>query len=235
MASFDYVGDELELFADARNWKAYLATAIGPELRGRVLEVGAGLGSTTQVLCSDRITRWNCLEPDPRMHEKLTETLSRREWPCPVSAQLGTIEDVCATERFDTIIYIDVLEHIADDGLELSRAARYLASGGRMIVLSPAFQFLFSAFDAAIGHHRRYERSALTALSPPGLSLRYCRYLDSVGLMASLVNRVLLRKSLPTRNQIITWDRLMVPLSRSVDPMVGFHFGRSILGVWSKP
>ena len=60
------------------------------------------------------------------------------------------------------------------------------------------------------------------------------RYLDSVGMMASLGNRLLLRAGMPTLRQILAWDRLMVPLSRRLDPWVGYRFGRSILAVWTR-
>jgi hypothetical protein len=60
------------------------------------------------------------------------------------------------------------------------------------------------------------------------------RYLDSVGLAASLANRTLLRQSIPTARQIMIWDRLMVPMSRILDPLLGYRAGKSILAVWSR-
>lgn len=235
MPSLDYAGGELELFADAHNWKAYFSAVLAPQLRGCVLEVGAGLGSTTLALCSPAAKSWDCLEPDAELNGKLTALLGQHNWPCPVRARIGTLGDLARTELFDTIIYIDVLEHIANDRAELAAAVSHLAPGGRLVVLAPAFQFLFSEFDASVGHHRRYTKPSLLALAPPGLTLFSCRYLDSVGLMASLANRMVLRASLPTPKQIRTWDRLMVPLSRILDKVACYKFGRSIIAVWSKP
>lgn len=230
----DYIGGELELFADAHNWKAYFSTVLAPHLRGRVLEVGAGLGSTTLALCRPGVEYWECLEPDSRLQRELVAMLDRHGWPCPVRARLGTLADLAENETFDTILYIDVLEHITEDRAELALAARHLASGGKLVVLSPAFQFLFSEFDAAIGHRRRYKKSSLLALTPPGLTPLTCRYLDSVGLIASLANRMVLRASLPTREQIRVWNRLIIPLSRILDKIVYYWFGRSIVAVWNK-
>ncbi len=62
----------------------------------------------------------------------------------------------------------------------------------------------------------------------------FCRYLDSAGLMASAANRFLLRRSMPSEAQVLTWDRLLVPVSRIVDPLFGYSFGRSVIMVWTK-
>src|SRR3954449_7275000 len=64
---FEYVGDELEVFAGAVRWKRYFGTQLRPFIRGNVLEVGAGLGSTTKVLYQDEVESWTCLEPDVKL------------------------------------------------------------------------------------------------------------------------------------------------------------------------
>jgi 2-polyprenyl-3-methyl-5-hydroxy-6-metoxy-1,4-benzoquinol methylase len=84
----------------------------------------------------------------------------------------GTIAALESTGPFDTIIYLDVLEHIADDRAELACAARLLSPQGCVIVLSPAHQFLFSPFDQAVGHYRRYSRATLRDLTPPDCVLQ---------------------------------------------------------------
>jgi SAM-dependent methyltransferase len=147
----------------------------------------------------------------------------------------GTLEILPATELFDTILYIDVLEHIEDDAAELKRAAAHLRRGGRLVILSPAHQWLFSKFDASIGHHRRYTRGTLLAIAPPDLRLERAVYLDAFGLFLSLANRLLLRQNLPTVNQIRFWDRFVVPVSRLMDPVLFHRAGKSVLVVWQKP
>lgn len=229
-----YCGGELELFARAHRWKAYLRARIAPWLGGRVLEVGAGLGATTAVLASLPHAAWSCLEPDRTMAETLRRRTACGELP-PLTVAGGTIADLAAGERFDTILYIDVLEHIAGDREELARAAGHLAPGGHLVVLSPAHQALYSAFDRAVGHVHRYDRASLRAAAPAGLELRRLDYLDAVGLLASLANRWLLRKDLPAAADIALWDGVMVPLSRLLDPLLGHRLGKSILGVWRRP
>jgi hypothetical protein len=150
---------------------------------GDVVEVGAGLGSTTRYLCDGRQRLWLCLEPDR------------------------------ATA-------------------ELEAASKILRPNGALIVLAPAHRWLYSPFDRAIGHYRRYTRRSLAAVGPPGLRHVVLRYLDSVGLLASAGNRFILRKSIPTAGDIARWDQLMVPVSRRIDGWLGFRIGKSVLGIW---
>lgn len=229
---FAYAGSELELFARATNWKSYLSSLIRPHLGKSVLEVGAGLGVTTRYLC-DKQERWLCLEPDEQQAQVTRAAIGRGELPACCEARVGTIADLDA-EKFDSILYIDVLEHIEDDQAELARAIELLEPGGVLIALVPAYQWLFTPFDRAIGHYRRYTKRSLAEAVPNSLRRLSLHYLDSVGLLACLGNRFVLRSSLPTARQIWIWDRLMVTSSRLLDPLLGYTIGKSVLGVWRK-
>ena len=234
-ASYSYVGQELDLFARAANWKAYFGSALAPYIRGDVLEVGAGIGQTTRHLCNGRQRSWTCLEPDAALADRLAADpdIGSLE-PRPV-VRVGTTESLGAATQYDAILYIDVLEHIEHDRAELERASGLLARGGALVVLSPAFGFLFSDFDRSVGHYRRYTTASLAAAMPPELRRRRLFYLDSIGFLASLANRMLLRQSMPSAGQIGFWDGRMVPLSRFADPLVGRRFGRSVIGIYERP
>jgi len=231
-AASRYAGGELPLFAHAVRWKRYWSSLVRPHVRGRVLEVGAGLGANTELLRQDREERWVCLEPDPELAGELRRRLARplAEGRCEVVG--GTLEDLDPARRFDAILYIDVLEHIEDDRGELARAAGRLEPGGSLVVLAPAHGFLYSPFDAAIGHYRRYDKASLLAAAPEVLEPVSLRYLDAAGLVLSLGNRLLLRRSLPTLRQILFWDRRVVPISCRLDPLLGYRWGKTVLGVW---
>jgi SAM-dependent methyltransferase len=234
MSEFHYVGSELDLFAAATNWKAYWSQRIGQYLKGDVLEVGAGIGSNTEFLSTAAKGRWVCLEPDPRLVAQLGENLQRMAKTRPYENICGTVQSLDHDQTFDTIVYIDVLEHIEDDAAEIQRAANRLRPGGRVIVLSPAHQWLFTPFDSSIGHFRRYNRSSLTKVSPPGVQIEEIFYLDSCGIVASAANQLMLRQSMPTKAQIGVWDKFIIPVSRFVDPLLKYSLGKSIVGVWRK-
>jgi len=229
-----YVGKELDLFAAARNWKAYWGARLAPLLQGRVLEVGAGVGANAPFLLTPRVTSLVSLEPDPALAARLKATRDAAgdaRWSLFCGTLAGTREGLA----FDAILYLDVLEHIADDARELGDAARRLRPGGVLVVLAPAHPALFSPFDAAVGHHRRYTRATLAAVAPPDLLPVVSRYLDSAGAALSLANRLLLRRPLPTPGDIAFWDRRVVPLAARLDPLAGRFFGRSVLGAWRAP
>ncbi len=224
---FKYAGSELELFEKARNWKAYWRSEIAGFVRGEVLEVGAGIGANTLTLAELEYQRWTCLEPDAALAANIALPPGGRH-----EASVGTIADLRPEVKFDAILYIDVLEHIEDDRAELARAANHLKPGGALIVLAPAHPFLFTPFDAAIGHFRRYTRSSLGAAAPASFRVEKLVYLDAAGMLASAGNRLLLQRAMPTERQILTWDRLLVPLSRRIDPLFAGRLGKSVLGIW---
>ncbi len=228
MSGYAYPGGELELFGKACGWKRYWCKRIARFVHGAVLEVGAGMGANTRALSGLPYQRWVALEPDRSLAERIVLPPGGRH-----SVVVGTVQDMAASERFDTILYLDVLEHIRDDRAELARAGARLTPGGALVVLAPAFEGLFTSFDRRIGHFRRYTKRSLRSIVPPGFSEREMTYLDSAGLLASLGNRLLLRATLPTESQILFWDRFLVPCSVRLDRLLGGAVGKSILGVWA--
>lgn len=228
-----YAGSELEIFADASNWKAYYKQIIRQYIGREVLEVGAGMGATTAALCEGE-GQWVCLEPDARLASRIADSITSGKLPACCRALVGTIRNIPATEKFDTILYIDVLEHIEDDLTEVELASQRLKNGGFLVVLAPAHQHLYTPFDANIGHYRRYNKTTLSALMPNVIAQRTLRYVDSVGAIASLANRYVLRSNMPSYSQIAFWDKKLIPVSRRIDRLLGYAIGKSIIGVWQR-
>lgn len=234
MSNYKYIGSELDLFAEALNWKAYCRHILYKHLGSKVLEVGAGIGSTTASLCQGSQEQWICLEPDPSLAKQLRLLIENNRIPQCCEVRVGTLSDVSYEEKFDTIIYIDVLEHIENDEAEVIHASQHLEKGGKLLVLAPAHQWLYTPFDEAIGHYRRYNKKKFSIIVPERLQCLRMSYLDCVGLLASVTNRFFLRSRMPTRQQIDIWDKIMVPVSRCIDPVVQYSVGKSIVGIWQK-
>ena len=236
MSVNQYVGEELDLFAHADNWKRYWSGQVAQFLGRSVLEVGAGIGASTTVFSTfaeAAAKSWLCLEPDPNLAKRIAEKIASGELPDYCTVSIGTVSEIAPEARFDSILYIDVLEHIENDREELALSAKLLHPGGTLIVLAPAHQGLYSPFDRSIGHFRRYNRRSLLELTPPGLTVSRSIYLDSVGLLASAANRFFLNKPMPSLKDILLWDRRMVPISMRLDPLIGYCLGKSVLTVWS--
>ncbi len=234
MTATYYVGEELDIFANARNWKRYWASEIGAYVVGDVLEVGAGLGANTEFLKSSRATSWSCIEPDPELVARMGLSFASQPLLADCRIQQGTTAVLSSDSSFDAVLYIDVLEHISDDRAELARASRLLRPEGVILVLAPAHQWLYTAFDRSIGHFRRYDKAGLAAQTPADCRLVRLDYLDSAGLLASLGNLLLLRQAAPTLKQILFWDRVLVPISRCLDGWTFHTAGKSILAIWQK-
>ncbi len=234
MNHFNYSGTELEIFAHAHNWKRYWAGQVLPYIGQSVLDVGAGLGANLKLLWRPDAS-WLCIEPDEALAAMAKKTASEMPQPSKCRVLYGNLAQLSPDEMADTIIYLDVLEHIEDDRAELERALTHLKAGGHLIVLAPSYQWLYSSFDKAIGHFRRYNATSLTAVAPNGLALKKLCYLDSAGVLASAANKLILQSGTPTHWQVTFWDRVLVPLSRLLDKLIAQRAGKSILAVWQKP
>ena len=218
----------LRTFQQAQNWKKYFITFLSPYLKGDLCEVGAGRADNFPYLHVPGVQSLVGLEPDERLAQAASLNLQNNQ-----QIICGSWEKI-PEQEFDGIIYLDVLEHIENDQQELNRALSHLRPGGHLMILVPAHQFLYTPFDKKIGHYRRYNKKMLNGVIPKALTCQCLRYLDSVGVAASMANRLLLKTADPTPKQIAIWDKLMIPCSRLLDPLLGHQFGKSLLGIWAK-
>jgi SAM-dependent methyltransferase len=229
-----HLWDESAQASTAVKWKGYWGGKIRKHLGESVLEVGAGLGANIPFLIGPAQQEWLSLEPDPKLAARIPDSLAHHPLRDRVKARLGILQDLPAEPAFDTILYIDVLEHIEHDRQEMADAFARLKPGGRIVVLSPAYQSLYTEFDRGIGHYRRYNRKTLAACTPTGARLLELYFLDSVGTMASFANKCFLHQSAPSPGQTLFWDRYLVGTSILLDPLLGFSVGKSIVAVWTK-
>lgn len=228
----EYIGNELEIFRNAKNWKKYYAKNIKPFIKGDVLEVGAGLGINTEFMINSEVLTWDYVEPDPR----LAASISSNGVSKSISRNIivGTIDNVDPSTKYDSIVYIDVLEHIEQSKAEIIKIKAALKTGGYLVVLVPAYNFLFNEFDEKVGHFRRYTKVILKNEVNNELVQKKLFYLDSLGFFASLVNKLFLHKSLPSLKNILFWDKVIIPLSKISDVLFFRSFGKSLIGVYQK-
>jgi SAM-dependent methyltransferase len=230
--SIDYIGDELELFKNASNWKKYFSAKLLNSINGDVLEVGAGIGINSKFLTKkkEKITSYTCVEPDKKLALQIEENITKIN-VAKKTVINGTIKAV-VNKKFDTIIYIDVLEHIEKSQDEIKLAKQQLKPNGRLIILVPAYNFLFNNFDRKIGHYRRYNKKNLLKDINSELSIVKLFYIDSIGFFASLMNKFFLKKELPSHANIYLWDNYMIPISKIFDVFIFNLFGKSLIGIF---
>jgi len=228
-----YPGTELELFAEATHWKRYFATKLRPFVTGRVLDVGCGMGVNANFLVGPTVSNYTFLEPDVQLLSRVPDHIDA---PLMAISELvnGTVHGL-EGRQFDTILYVDVIEHIEHASAELDRAFTLLAPGGYLMILVPAYQFLYTNFDAELGHVKRYDKAQLVSELPRGGERVALHYLDSMGLLLSLGNKLLLHQARPTLSQIKFWDRIVIPISKIMDKVLMHKAGRSLIAVVRKP
>lgn len=232
---YEYIGQELKLFKEAINWKDYSFSQFSSFIKGDVLEVGAGIGTNTLFFSNRKNVKydsWTATEIDGQQVEILKKLKTEGEL-----TNKHTVKQAYVTEldkQYDTLIYIDVLEHIEDDRQEVLNALNALKTNGHLIVLCPAHNWLFSPFDKSIGHYRRYDKKRYLQILPKEFEILRLRYLDSIGILASATNKLFLKKSYPTLEEVKLWDNYMVPISRITDELLFHTLGKSVLMVAKK-
>jgi glycosyltransferase involved in cell wall biosynthesis len=219
----------LRRMAALDRYNAFLFELIEPYVGRRVLEVGAGTGTITQFLrgrdrvCATEVDSQylQLLERRFEHDPQIRTTMFDLDKPVP---------DAVASQRFDTVICLNVLEHIEDDGAALRRMCEVLEDDGRLVLLVPAHQFLFGEMDTAIGHYRRYARPSLLALlEREGFSLETDMMINALSTPGWFLNgRILKRTSVPGLQARLA-NRL-VPLFR-LERKLNLPFGLSVIAV----
>ena len=145
-----YQGQELDNFDKASIWRKYIFLNIKNYIKGSTLEVGAGIGSFTN--------NYKSLTSDITLSEIDTDNLDFIKEKFKKDNLNFTSEHTKnINKNFDTIMYLNVLEHIENDNKEIANAFEKLNPNGYLIILVPAHNELYSKFDKAIGHFRRYD------------------------------------------------------------------------------
>ena len=144
-----YQGKELENFDLAKFWRKYIYFQIKLFLKNEILEVGAGIGSFTKNY-KDSFSRITLIEPDKYNFKQLKKNLKSKN----ITILNTSIKKI--KKKFNCILYMNVLEHIKDHEKEINFAISKLYRNGFLIILVPAHQKLFTKFDKAVGHYRRY-------------------------------------------------------------------------------
>ena len=136
--------------------------------------------------------------------------------------------------KFDTILYLHVLEHIKDDVQEIKKATQKLNSGGHLIIMAPAHQKIYGNLDKAVGHFRRYEKDFFKD-DFKDLRLINFKYLDSIGYVLYFLNKIFFKKeTFPSNFKIFLWDKIFTPITIIIDFFTNYNFGKCIIAIYKK-
>lgn len=226
------LAETLHSLDGAHNYRDWLLELFFPHLRtgSVVYEVGAGHGTFTGHLAQK--ARVYAIEPAASGHDELSRQFSGDDRVVVIHGDHRDLPD----EPADLIILSNVLEHIKDEHAALEHFLTSLRPGGRLVVFSPAFDLLYSRFDAMVGHYRRYRAPTLRRrMQRAGYDVVVSRYVNIVGFFTWLVYARLLRR-IPTTSGVVTlYDRIVVPVMRRLERGRRLPFGQSVLCVGQRP
>jgi len=228
--------EDLRQMARARNYQRWQFEMVAPFLRGEVLEVGGGIGNFTPQLAG--VARFvTSLEPNEYCFHQLREKIAPLKNAAACRATVESLHQVIAPDKkFDAIVLMNVLEHIKDDRAVLAELKKFLAPGGRIVVLVPAGQWAFGPVDVRLGHYRRYTKGYTRPLvAGLHLELEQLRYYNFVGIWGWWWNARFARRENQSDAQIRLFDGWIVPGLSRLEKYLPPPVGQSLLFVARLP
>lgn len=220
---------EFEALRCAVNYRRALIREFSPHLRGRVIEIGAGIGQMTELLRKlPDIQSLLSIEPDPHFCREFRKTFPDQ----PLLE--GTIDSVTDDKPCDGMVSVNVLEHILEDERELAIYGKLLrASKGRLCLFVPARQEIYGQFDKDVGHHRRYSKPELKRkLEAAGFEVMRLRYFNCVGYFGWWLNFRVLKQRAMNVGTVRLFDSVIFPVVYAAESHIcAPPFGQSLIAV----
>lgn len=222
----------LERMAAAPRYNRWMFERLRPWVGRRVLEIGAGIGNMSAFL-ADR-ERLVLTDTEDYYLGRLRKRFADLPHVTVAALRLPAVEPRLAAERLDTVVCLNVLEHIEDDRASLRAMRDLLQPGGRLVLLVPALRALYGTLDEALGHFRRYTPGELHGkFAEVGFEMRRLEYFNLAGVPGWwFTGRVLRRRLIPTG--ALRWYEALVPLFR-LERLLPWRIGQSLIAIGEVP
>jgi len=227
-----YAADDLETMQEARRYSAHLFNLFRDHVGKRVLEVGSGIGTMSRPLAeaADLVVG---LEPNVNCVTRLQNAMQGHP---RFSLRACHLEECDRAElvghQFDTVVCVNVLEHIADDAAALRTFKDVLVPRGRVLIFVPAVQAAYGPLDAELGHHRRYSKPTLAkAFADAGLDLLTLRYTNPIGLVGWMYNAHISKSTAHSLTQVRLFETLVAPWALPLERLISPPIGLSLVAV----
>ncbi|MBN2612984.1 MAG: class I SAM-dependent methyltransferase [Bacteroidales bacterium] len=228
----DYFGRDLEAMSTARNYPKWIISEFKPYIGQHVAEVGAGSGNITALL-TEHVEKLVAFEPSENMFPLLKKRFGKVDKITAINNYFGN-EYLNFKECFDSLLYVNVLEHIKDDRQEIDFVYKALKPGGYLLVFVPALPFLYGEFDKNVGHYRRYtKKSIIRLVQNSGFKIARLKYFDFAGIIPWYITFVLLKSPMTNLN-VGLYDKIVVPVARRIEKFLTPPIGKNLLLVLQK-
>lgn len=228
----------LDKLSKANRINAWIYKTIKPRLNGRIIEIGSGIGNISSFIAEDghqlMITEAN---------ENYLEILNKKFDQAKFNTEILHLNLVDPEfdlkfqqlfKSFDTVIAINVMEHIVDDLNAFENAQKLLKQHGRFIVLVPNSESLFNKLDQSLGHIRRYDKTRIhSILNQIGMHQDEFFYFNTIGVVGWWISGNLFRhQTIP--QFLVNVFECLIPYTSWLDKLFRNHFGLSIIVVGSR-
>jgi 2-polyprenyl-3-methyl-5-hydroxy-6-metoxy-1,4-benzoquinol methylase len=235
-AAVSYTIADQERMAAAVNYFAWQARLVKPYLGRRVMEIGCGCGNFTRnildreaVLALD--TDHDCLD---RIRHRFPGQNNLRSLLCDAD-DLRSFDEARSFQA-DSIVCLNVLEHIEDDRGAVASMASLLPPGGLIVLIVPAFPSLYGPIDRKLDHFRRYRRASMMKLANDcSLEIKKLHYMNFAGFFGWWFNARIAKREIQSAAQIAFYDKMIVPILSRLEAAVAPPFGQSLFAVFRKP
>ena len=227
---FVYSGTELDAMAEARNYCRWILNFFAPYLGKKVIEIGAGAGTFSELLLRiNHISKLVLFEPSANLFPLLQEQFGDNP---RVRLQSAAFDPSVLEESAESVVLVNVLEHISDDDALLLQIRESLRPGGHVLLFVPALEWNYGSLDKAFEHHRRYSKRVLRKkLEKAGFRVEQVRYVNFLGIASwFLAGRVLRQKTLSPR-QVRWYDRWFIPWSFKLERIWEPPVGQSLVAI----
>jgi 2-polyprenyl-3-methyl-5-hydroxy-6-metoxy-1,4-benzoquinol methylase len=227
--------ETLENFSKAPAINHWLYGKINGFLQGRILEIGCGIGNISafllkeqsSVALSDLRTEYcrlveNKFGGHPHLKGVYELDLSLKDF---------NVKYADLIEKYDTVIALNVIEHIEDDSLAIRNAKSLLRDQGKLVMLVPAGQWLYNSLDRELGHYKRYTKAGLKELlKSAGFAITHCHYFNAAAIPGWWFSGKILKKKIISPHKLNLFNQL-VPLFRIADWFISPFTGISVISV----
>ncbi len=233
----DSLSDDLRFLvrmAKAHRYLDWIFSLMRPYLGDRILEVGPGIGLLTSRMVADRHV--SALEVDPDAANVLLQRFGAMSNFDVVSGDVERKEwiDENTTKRYDTVVCVNVLEHVVEDITALENMHKSLRSGGYLFLFVPALMAIFGTLDSAVGHKRRYSLDEVsTKVQSAGFEIQEISYGNVLGVPAWFWSSRITRRSMPNTSILSLFDRL-VPVWTWIESKIRVPIGMTVICIARK-
>jgi SAM-dependent methyltransferase len=224
-----FPGDVLEDLEDLPNYNNWIVSHFLPTLKGRAVEIGAGLGTISERL-RPSVNTLELVEPAPVLAAQLREKFSGEKDVRVVDQTMEEWMLGTADSSFDSIVLVNVLEHIKDDFAAAQGFHRSLAAGGTLMIFVPALPFLYSKLDHLYGHYRRYTRTSLRdCIAEAGFEIEKLHFVDVAGVFPWWLLNTVMGKTSLHQPSLRVYDKFVVPVTRACESIIHLPLGKNLI------